>query len=452
MILVIDDEKNIRQSLKGTLEDEGYTVDTAESAEKALNLIADGNYKLIILDVLLPGMNGIEFLKKLREENNNIYVMVISGHATVDMAVEATKLGAYNFLEKPLNPDKLLLEVKNIFERIRIENEIESLRKLADADFEMVGNSTAMKKLREEIVKAAPTDGRVFIEGENGTGKELVARAIHRMSNRRNKPFVKINCAAIPKELIESELFGFEKGAFTGASFRKIGRIEEADTGTLFLDEVGDMSLDTQAKLLRVLEENELLRLGSNKPVKFDVRIISATNKNIMQEIDRGNFREDLYFRLKVIPVYVPPLRERKSDIPLLVNHFLRRFCGKNNKRLKTFDDSALELMKCYSWPGNIRELKNIVERAVIMSEKNVISEEEIKDYLLPQKDESKVFKFEDGLKVENKSLRDLTEEFQKKIIEKEFIKHKGNVSAVASSLKIDRANLHRKLKKFKIK
>jgi len=451
-ILIIDDEKNIRQSLKGILEDEGYKVDTAESGEEGFELLGRENYKIIILDVLLPGMSGLDFLKKLKPDNLVAFVLVISGHATVDMAVEATKLGAYNFMEKPLNADKLLLEVKNLMERIKIEKEINNLKALAETEYEMIGNAAAIKKLKEEIAKAAPTDGRVLIEGENGTGKELVARAVHQASNRSAKPFGKINCAAIPKDLIESELFGHEKGAFTGAAARKIGRIEEADTGTLFLDEIGDMNLETQAKLLRVLEENELVRLGSNKPIKFDVRIISATNKDLFKEIEAGNFREDLYFRLKVVPIAVPPLRERRSDIPLLIQHFLKSFCTKNNKHLTAFDPSALELMKSYPWRGNVRELKNTVERIVIMSENDIIGVDEIKNYLQPFKEQPVQTGLTTDFELEGKSLKELTEEFQKRILKDEFIKCKGNVSAIALELKIDRANLHRKLKKFKIK
>jgi len=451
-ILVVDDEKNIRQSLKGTLEDEGYRVDTAESVEEARDLLTRESYRIIILDVLLPGMGGIDFLRKLKFENNKAFVLVISGHATVDMAVEATKLGAYSFLEKPLNADKLLLEIRNIVERIKIEKEINSLKELTEAEFEMVGDSAAMKKLKDEILKAAPTEGRVLIEGENGTGKELVARAVHKASNRKSKPFVKINCAAIPKDLIESELFGHEKGAFTGALARKIGRIEEADTGTLFLDEIGDMNLETQAKLLRVLEENELVRLGSNKPIRFDVRVISATNKDLFKEIEVGNFREDLYFRLKVIPIKVPPLREHKSDIPLLVRHFLKSFCTKNNKRLKIIDRDALELMKNYPWRGNVRELKNTVERLVIMSEYDIITADYIKGFLQNFEEEPGYTKIINSLDKKEVSLKILTEEFQKEILKKEFMLCKGNVSAIASKLKIDRANLHRKLKKYKIK
>ena len=354
-ILIVDDEKNIIVSLAALLRDNGYSPVSCESGESAIELIKQHSFDIVFLDVKLPGIDGIQVLESIQKMTSDLSVIMISGHADLSLAVKAAKIGAYNFLEKPLNPEKVILEVKNIEHNKNVILEIASLKKIVDTDFKMIGTSPLIEKLRNEITKAAPTDGRILIYGENGTGKELVAREIHKQSRRNTKPFIKVNCAAIPKELIESELFGHEKGAFTGAIKRKIGMFDEADGGTLFLDEIGDMALETQAKLLRVLQENEFQRVGGTVPIKFDIRIISATNKDLLTEISCGSFREDLYFRLNVVPLRVPLLKDRKDDIPLLVQHFLYSYSLHNNKRQKKITPGVYQLFHQYHWPGNIR-------------------------------------------------------------------------------------------------
>jgi two-component system nitrogen regulation response regulator NtrX len=374
-ILLIDDEANIRRSVTGLLGDEGYGVEALDNAEAGLERIEGETPDLLLLDVRLPGMDGLELLDKLRGKGVDFPVIVLSGHATIDAAVRATKLGAFDFLEKPINPERLLLTVRHALEIGRLKRENRALRSREE---EMIGEHPLVATLRKEIERAAPSTGRVLNYGENGTGKELVARAIHRASDRRAGPFVKVNCAAIPKDLIESELFGHEKGAFTGATEKRIGKIEAADGGTLLLDEVGDMSLETQAKLLRVLESRELERVGGKTPIPFDVRVLSATNKNLSEEIREGRFREDLFYRLAVIPITVPPLRQRGSDIPLLVEAFLGRFAEENGRRPKRFTLEAKDLLLGYHWPGNIRELRNLVERLLIMTDEEEIGAPEV--------------------------------------------------------------------------
>jgi len=444
-VLIVDDEKNIRTSLSGLLQDEGYTPFSCESGEEALNLIKQNNYDLAFLDVRLPGIDGLEVLEKARQIAPDLLLIMISGNADLSLAVKATKLGAYNFLEKPLNPEKVLLEVNNVAQTKKMRLEVVSLKQLVDLDYQIIGTSPTMSRLREELKRAAPSDGRILIHGENGTGKELIAREIHQQSTRKEKPFIKVNCAAIPRELIESELFGYERGAFTGAMKRKIGMIEEAHGGTLFLDEIGDMALETQAKLLRVLQENEFRRVGGTTPIKFDVRIISATNKNLNQEIANGNFREDLYFRLNVIPILIRPLRERKEDILLLVNHFLYAYSLRNNKKPKKLSANALFPMLRYHWPGNIRELKNLIERLVIMTDGDEITYEAVTN-CLPLKEMSHYVETDDL------SLRERLDLYEKQVLIHEYEKADGNVSRMASTLKTDRPNLHRKLKKYDIK
>ncbi|MBD3288958.1 response regulator [candidate division KSB1 bacterium] len=448
-ILIVDDEPHIRSSLAGLLKDQGYKVLSCETGEHALELIKDEYADLVFLDVRLPGIDGLQVLERLKQMVSDVTVIMISGNADLSIAVQATKLGAYNFLEKPLNPEKVLLEANNIVENKKMRNEVVSLKKLVGQEYKLIGDSEIMQRLRRDIRKAAPSDGRILIYGENGTGKELVAREIHELSDRRDKPFVKVNCAAIPKELIESELFGYERGAFTGANKRKLGMIEEANEGTLFLDEIGDMALETQAKLLRVLQENEFRRVGGTTPIKFDVRIISATNKNLTKEIEAGNFREDLYFRLNVIPIEVAPLRERKNDIPLLAQHFIQSYSSQNNKKPKSISKSAFPLLMEYHWRGNIRELKNLIERLVIMTEDDEISYETVFRYLPTS---TKIAPREMTPSHENQSLRSLLENFERQLLLQEFQKSEGNVSRMAATLKTDRPNLHRKLKKYHIK
>jgi len=451
-ILIVDDEKNIRTSLSALLKEQGNSVDVCESGERAIEILKHQSFHVIFLDVKLPGMDGLQVLDEIQKIVPEMIVIMISGHADLSIAVQAAKKGAYNFFEKPLNPEKIILEITNISKTLKTRQELKDFKRLADYEYQMVGVSSTMEKLRQDIKKIAPTNGRVLIYGDNGTGKELVAREIHLQSFRRNKTFVKLNCAAIPKELIESELFGHEKGAFTGALQRKIGMIEEADGGTLFLDEIGDMALDTQAKLLRVLQENEFQRVGSNKPLPFDVRIISATNKNLQQEITNGTFREDLFFRLNVVPIKVPSLNERKEDIPLLVRHFLRYYSLKNNKKEITIEEKALIPLFEYNWPGNIRELKNVIERCAILSDNDTLTFADISNQLTHATTESHhrptamLFDYTTG------SLRDRLFHFEKYVLQLEYNKYAGNVSRMAENLDTDRPNLHRKLKKYQIK
>lgn len=452
-ILIIDDEPNIGSSLSDLLADMGHQAKICFDGTSGLQMAMDEYFDLIFLDVMLPGKNGLQVLGQLKKAKPDQKVIMISGHADLEVAVKATKLGAYNFLEKPLNPDKVLLEVKNVENHQQMLKEVTNLKKLVQYDYQMVGNSPAMDKLRSEIEKAAPSEGRILIYGENGTGKELVAREIHQKSHRKNRPFVKVNCAAIPKELIESELFGHEKGAFTGAIKKKIGMFEEANEGTLLLDEVGDLSLESQAKLLRVLQENEFLRVGGTTPIQFDIRVISATNKDLQQQIAGGYFREDLFFRLNVIPIRVPSLRERKDDIPILARHFLSTYCLKNGKRTIDISDEALAPLMQYQWQGNVRELKNFMERLVIMTDSDEIGIKEVLN-ILPESFSRQFAPLQsvDDMSSDGTSLRDRLESFERQLLMREFNKAGRNVSRMAENLKTDRPNLHRKLKKYGIK
>jgi len=452
-ILIIDDEPNIGTSLSGFLEDIGHQAKTCYDGVSGLQKATEEYFDLIFLDVKLPGKDGLQVLEQLKKAKPDQKVIMISGHADLEIAVKATKLGAYNFLEKPLNPDKVILEVKNIQNHQDMLKEVASLKKLVAFDYQMVGTSPAMEKLRQEIERAAPSEGRILIYGENGTGKELVAHEIHQKSQRKHKPFVKVNCAAIPKELIESELFGHEKGAFTGAVKKKTGMFEEADQGTLLLDEVSDLSLESQAKLLRVLQENEFMRVGGTEPIQFDIRIISATNKELANEIQCGNFREDLFFRLNVVPIRVPSLKERKEDVPLLARHFLSTYCLKNGKRPVGISDQALEPMLNYHWPGNVRELKNFIERLVIMTDSDEIGIKEVlsvfPDSFARQYTSAQYFIQAPS---SGTSFRERIEKFELNLLKQEFERAGGNVSQMATNLKTDRPNLHRKLKKYGIK
>ena len=450
-ILIVDDEPRIRSALEGLLGDEGYFVESRGSGEAGLQALQEKSYDVIFLDVVLPGMDGLETLGKVREFSPSTTILMMSGQADLTTAVRATKMGAHNFFEKPLNPDRVLLELKNISKKRMLERRLDSLESRVDEEDRMIGNSPAMKCLAEGIEKAAPSEGRVFIFGENGTGKELVAREIHRKSRRADRPFVSINCAALPKDLVESELFGYEKGAFTGAARRKPGLFETANGGTLFLDEVGDMALDTQAKLLRVLQENEAIRLGGTSAYKFDVRIISATNKDLQKEIDKHYFREDLFFRLNVIPLEVPPLRDRSSDVEQLASYFLQQICGRTGGGMKRWEPGALKALQSYHWPGNVRELKNLVERLVIMSGGNIIDEKDVAG-VLPSTAREDALELELQSTDESTSFRERIEQFEKEILVRGYREAEGNVSKLARNLKIDRANLHRKLKAYGIK
>src|SRR5919201_711090 len=366
-ILIVDDEVSILNSLAPILEDEGYQATTAKSGQEALKMIQDAAPDLVLLDVSMPGMDGIDTLKRAREQAPDVQYVMMSGHGTIETAVRETMLGEYYFLEKPLSLEGVTLLIRHALDQRRLEQENQSLRTRVEKRYELIGNSSPMQRLRQLITTAAPTNGRVLISGENGTGKELVARAIHMQSPRRDKPFVAVNCAAIPETLIESELLGHERGAFTGATVQKRGQFEQADGGTLFLDEIGDMSLNTQAKVLRVLQEQSFTRVGGTRRLKVDVRVIAASNKNLQLEIEKGTFRDDLFYRLNVLPIDVPSLRERRDDIPLLVKHFLQLGAEEQGLKVKDIAPDAIESLKQYEWPGNIRELRNLVERLLIM-------------------------------------------------------------------------------------
>ncbi|MCX7820843.1 MAG: sigma-54 dependent transcriptional regulator [Brevinematales bacterium] len=441
-ILVVDDELNIRNTISDILKDEGYEIVIAESGEEAEKKFFYEDVDVIILDVMLPGKSGIEVLKTIHNEFPIIPIIIISGHGDIRMAVEAMKMGAFDFIEKPLSVERILTTVKNAL-RIK-ELQVENLNlKTKISDIRFIGKSRVVNEILSSIDKIASSDASVLITGENGTGKELIARIIHNKSNRKNYPFVGINCAAIPETLIESELFGYEKGAFTGAHKQKKGKIELAHRGTLFLDEVGDLSLPAQAKLLRVIQERQFERVGGNSLLEVDVRIISATNKDLFSEIKKGLFREDLYYRLNVIPVHIPPLRERKEDIEELTRFFVQEYNLRNNKT-HIFSESAIKILKHMNWPGNVRELKNFVERVLILANKEEITEEDIKLY-----SSGKIEKTDN--KYDNLTLKDARNLFEKQLIEERLKKFNYNISKTAESLDIDRSYLHKKLKEFNL-
>ncbi|HUV12113.1 MAG TPA: sigma-54 dependent transcriptional regulator [Acidobacteriota bacterium] len=442
-LLVVDDEENVRASLQGVLADEGFSVDTVESGEACLKAADRRPYDAIFLDVWLPGKDGLDTLKELRSRNPNQYVIMISGHGSIETAVQATKLGAFDFIEKPLSLDKLMLVLEHALKHKSLEEENRNLKEIVRRESIMVGDSVPMRALRQQIAYAAPTEGRILIYGENGTGKELVARLLHLQSNRRIQPFVEVNCAAIPEDLIESELFGNAKGAFTGATESRKGKFDLADQGTLFLDEVGDMSLKTQAKVLRVLEEQRFHAVGSNEALEVDVRVIAATNKNLEKKIEEGSFREDLFFRLNVIPFEVPPLRQRVEDIPVLIEYFMNYFCDRDGRQKKVITSEALQQLQKYRWPGNVRELKNVVERLVIM-----LPKEEVSLYDLPLTILSGGNPSDD----DRSSWQLAREEFEREFILRSLLEHEGNVSRTAAAIGIERSHLHRKLKAYNIK
>ena len=448
-ILIIDDEESIRESLKGILQDEGFRPVFAKDGEEGLAALKEEPTDLVLLDIWMPGIDGIETLRRIREDYPDQLVIMMSGHGTIETAVRATKLGAYDFIEKPLSLEKVLLCIQNALKVGQLVQENQSLRSKIRKDYEMIGVSTPIKELKRQIAIAAPTSGWVLITGENGTGKELVARAIHHLSNRKDKPFIEVNCAAIPEELIESELFGHEKGAFTGATTQRKGKFDLAHEGTLFLDEIGDMSLKTQAKVLRILQEKKFERVGGQRTIEVDVRVIAATNKDLEEEIRAGNFREDLYYRLNVLPFHVPPLRERAEDIPLLVGHFLEYFCSKESRGIKTMSPNALANLKSYNWPGNVRELKNIIERLVIMTPDQIISESN-----LPESIAGKSAPTGKGMTfstVDFATYKEAKEEFERDFIIQKLEENDWNISRTAEAIEIERSNLHRKIKSFGI-
>jgi two-component system nitrogen regulation response regulator NtrX len=442
-ILVVDDEKGIRATLAGILGDEGYRAVVAASGGEALARMGEEVPDLVLLDIWMPGVDGIEVLAEIKRQWPDLPVVMMSGHGTVETAVKATKLGAYDFVEKPLSLEKTLLVVDRALEHARLERENRQLRERIERAHEIIGVSPAITELRRQIATAAPSHGRVLVCGENGVGKELVARSIHAFSARRQRPFVEVNCAAIPDELIESELFGHEKGAFTGAIARRRGKFEVADGGTLFLDEIGDMSLRTQAKVLRALEEQTVQRIGGHEPLRVDVRVIAASNQPLPELIARGQFRDDLFYRLNVIPIEVPPLRRRREDIPLLVEHFLKTFSAEYGKRPKVVTGEAMGAFVAYEWPGNVRELRNMVERLVIMTPGDVIGPEELPSPLRAREAPAV------PAAASAQSLREARDAFERAYILGELRAHDGNITRTAQALGIGRVNLWRKLKAF---
>lgn len=440
-ILVVDDEERILQSLQGILEDEGFSVVVCQEGAVALDRLSEEEFDLVLLDIWMPGRDGLQILEQIRKKNLEIPVIMMSGHGTIETAVKATKLGAYDYIEKPLSIDKVLLVIQHAFNESDLQQQNRQLQADFRSRYEIVGKSRKMMAIKELIEKVAPTDSWILITGENGTGKEIVARNIHMKSRRATKPFVEVNCAAIPEELIESELFGHEKGAFTGAISKKRGKFDLAHGGTLFLDEIGDMSLKTQAKILRILQENRFERVGGTEPIEVDVRVIAATNKNLDEEIAQGKFREDLYYRLNVIPFHISPLRERKEDIPLFVEYFLNGIPSRGSR--KTFSKEAMEQLVRYRWPGNVRELKNLIERVVILSSSDRIEAEEILPWLHPNVD---------GSSLEALSLEEAREKFEKEFIQRKLMENNGNISRTAEAIQISRENLSRKIKTLGIR
>ncbi|GBD99391.1 transcriptional regulatory protein ZraR [bacterium BMS3Abin07] len=439
-ILVIDDEEGIRDTLQGILEDEGYTVVTAASSEEGMDIIKKTGPELIILDIWLPNMDGIEALSVIRDLVPDVPVIMISGHANVELAVKSTKLGAYDFLEKPLSLDRILITVERALEKSALLRRYRNLREGYTRKIELVGSSAGIVSVIRQIDLAARSNARVLITGESGVGKEVAARLLHARSTRSERPFIEVNCAAIPQELIESELFGHEKGSFTGAVEAKKGKFELADQGTLFLDEVGDMSLQTQAKVLRVIETQIFQRVGGNKSIQVDVRIVAATNKTLAEEIKEGRFREDLYFRLNVIPISIPPLRERKDDIYGLVDYFLDYFAVEYGKPRKSITEAAMKKLQSYEWPGNVRELKNFIERMLIMIPGDKMGSRDIDTF---EADEKEFLNYS--------GLRDAKEAFEKHFIVKKLQENRWNISRTAEVLGIERSNLHRKIKSLGI-
>lgn len=445
-ILVVDDDERIRQSLGGILKDEGYEVVDAKDGVQALKQVEGEAPDLVLLDIWMPGMDGMEVLERIKGQIPNLPVIMISGHANIELAVKATKLGAYDFIEKPLSLEKVLLTVNNALSFSKLEQENKALRQEIQRKYEIIGGSPEIQHLKEQIKIVAPTNGWVLIAGENGTGKELVARAIHRLSLRAEKPFVEVNCAAIPEELIESELFGHEKGSFTGAVSKRRGKFDLANEATIFLDEIADMSLKTQAKILRILQEQKFERVGGAEVIFVDVRVIAATNRDLQQEMQQGKFREDLYYRLNVIPMEVPPLRKRKGDIPVLVEHFVKEFCLENHKELKKISPEAMSLLASYPWPGNVRELKNLIERMVIMTRGSVIEAKDIPDPIREQRKLQPELSF-----LEYSLLKDARREFEKRFIMQKLMENEENISKTAEVIGIERSNLHRKIKSYGI-
>jgi len=444
-ILIVDDEPSILKSLSGLLADEGFEIKTASNGYEGLKIIEEEAPDLVLLDIWMPGIDGIETLKEIKKNYTNIPVIIITGHGTIETAVKATKLGAYDLIEKPLSIDKVIVTINNALNFRRLEEEIRYLRKKTIEKHSITGNGPPIELLKKQISLVAPTDTWILITGENGTGKELVARTIHQFSSRVDYPLIAVNCAAIPEELIESELFGHEKGAFSGANSKKRGKFELANNGTIFLDEIGDMSLKTQAKILRVLQEQQFQRIGGGRILSVNVRVIAASNKDLEQEIEKGNFREDLYYRLNVIPVEVPPLRERSEDIPLLVETFFDECAKQNRSTKKTMTGEAIELFCVYSWPGNVRELKNLIERLAIMVEGNIIDASDVPAPYNPGTME-KTRSFEEQFFLID-YLKDAKTAFEKAFIQRKLLQNKNNISKTAKAIDVKQSYLNKKIK-----
>ena len=449
-ILVVDDEASICQSLSAILKDEGYQVLVAGSGEEALKSVDSEMPQLVLLDIWLPGMDGLDTLKAIKASHPNILVIMMSGHGTIETAVKATKLGAFDFIEKPLSLDKVIILVSNALNVIRLEEENVLLKQKVSHQYELTGSSQIINELKEMISIVAPTNAWILIMGENGTGKELVARSIHHLSHRSHKSIVEVNCAAIPEELIESELFGHEKGAFTGATEKKRGKFDMAHEGTIFLDEVADMSLKAQAKILRILQEKKFERVGGNKLIDMDVRVLAATNKDLEREMEAGRFRQDLYYRLHVIPLQVPTLRERKEDISPLAERFLLDFALKEGQPKKIITADAIKLLMQHDWPGNVRELKNIVERLIILTPANEITANDIPSlYARVDNSEAPTEPLVPAAAAD--SLKDAKMDFERQFIIKKLEENEGNISKTAEAIGLERSNLHKKLKSLKV-
>jgi len=444
-ILIVDDEESIIQALNGILMDEGFDVISAKSGREALDKTEEEIVDLVLLDIWMQGMDGIETLIKIKEVQPQLQVIMMSGHSTIETAVKATKLGAYDFIEKPLSLEKIVLSINNALDHYRLEEEVSLLTEQQKEKYRITGGSKAIRELGEQIKIVAVTNAWVLISGENGTGKELVAHTIHRLSKRNQKPMVEVNCAAIPEELIESELFGHEKGAFTGAGAMKKGKFDLAHEGTLFLDEIGDMSLKAQSKTLRILQEQKFERVGGSRTIHVDVRVIAATNKDLEAEIEKGTFRDDLYFRLNVIPMTVPPLRSRVEDIPELIEQFQKEIILKTNLESKIFTGGTIEILQKYHWPGNVRELKNLVERLVIMSQQKEILPEDVP----PPFNQALVRKYNDETFLTIDSYKDAKIRFEKAFIVKKLGEFNGNISQTAEAIGVERSNLHKKIKAY---
>ncbi|RJR27493.1 MAG: sigma-54-dependent Fis family transcriptional regulator [Candidatus Latescibacterota bacterium] len=444
-VLIVDDEQSIRSSLERLLTFEKFKTFSAADGRAAIELAASERVDIVLLDIKMPGMDGLEVLEALREQYPSLPVIIISGHGTINTAVEATKLGAFDFLEKPIDMERLLLTIRNGLAQAELARRNVQLERRVGLKTEIIGNHPEMLSIMETVTRVAPTNARVLIMGENGTGKELVARKLHELSKRAGEPFVEVNCAAIPEELIESELFGHEKGSFTGAVSQRIGKFELADGGTLFLDEVGDMSLSAQAKVLRVLQESVFERVGGTETKRVDVRVLAATNKNLIEEAGKGRFREDLFYRLNVVPIRIPPLRERASDIKMLAEYFLREVAGELGRSLKKLSPDALDALMAYSWPGNVRELRNLIERLCILTSGDVIRRDDLPALTIVREEDARKDPF--GLR----TYQEFKDFMEKEYLERKLRENNGNVSRTARQLDMQRSNLYKKLEKYGI-